>query len=163
MEATALVFLYQEKRMLYQELVEVLKTERNWIISSNAEGLWQASDRKRRIVADIEAVRERILDTLAESGTNHGMTQATFRSSRIIQIVPTAVRKALMPIHNGLLLVKEEITHRARENAQFIEECLTTLNDLIGVFTRDGGENQLYTRHRYVESSKPHACMHREG
>lgn len=160
MDPTALVFLYQEKRRLYQELIEVLRSEKNWIILAKAEGLWQASDRKQRIVADIEAIRERILDTLAESGIGHDMTQADFRSSRIIHIVPAAVRKALMPIHNDLLLVKEEIAQRARENAFFVEECLTTLNDLIGVFTRGGGS--LYDRARHVDYTASHTLVHRE-
>ncbi|MDX9786435.1 MAG: flagellar export chaperone FlgN [Desulfobacterales bacterium] len=162
MDTAALVFLFQEKLMLYHELIEVLKAEREWIVLAETDRLWQASDRKQRIACGIEDIRQRILEALIHAGISHEMKKASFRSAEVIRLVPLAVRIALRPLQNSLILLKEEIQQRTRENVAFVEEYLSTLDDLIGIFTRDNSGGAFYDRSRQVDHTRSRSLMHRE-
>lgn len=162
MDTAALVAMFQEKLILYHELIEVLRAEREWIISAKTDKLWQASARKQQIASCIESVRERILANLTNVGISHEMNKASFQVSEVIRRVPLEKRIDLLPLQNSLLLVKAEIRQRAQENVAFVEEYLSTLDDLIGIFTRDAMSGAYYDRNRNVEQLRSRSLMHRE-
>jgi flagellar biosynthesis/type III secretory pathway chaperone len=160
--ATTLAFLFEEKLSLYRELIEVLKAERKWIVLAKTEQLWQMSDKKQQIVSMIEALRERILETLTTEGIPHDMTVASFRTSRVMALVPVATRKILVHLQNALILAKKEIGQRSRENVAFVEDYLATLDDLIGIFMKGNDGGAFYDRHRHVESNRTRSLLHQE-
>jgi flagellar biosynthesis/type III secretory pathway chaperone len=160
--ASTLSFLFEEKLLLYRELIEVLKMERKWIVSAKTEQLWQVSDKKQQIVSMIEALRERILETLTAADICHDMTVADFRSSRVMALVPVATQKILVHLQSALNLAKEEIRVRSRENVAFVEDHLATLDDLIGIFMQGKDGGTLYDRHRHVDGNRTRSLLHQE-
>jgi flagellar biosynthesis/type III secretory pathway chaperone len=159
---STLAILFEEKRLLYDELISVLKTERKWIVSAKTEQLWQVSGKKQQIVSMIEALRERILETLTADGVFHDMTVATFRPSRVMALVPVETRKSLIQLQHALNLAKEEIRARSRENVAFIEDYLATLDDLLGIFMQKNDGGAFYDRHRHVEHNRTRSLLHQE-
>ncbi|MFH0730480.1 MAG: flagellar export chaperone FlgN [Pseudomonadota bacterium] len=160
--ASTLAFLFEEKLLMYHELIEVLKTERKWIVTAKTEQLWQESDKKQRIVSTIEALRERILETLSAQGVFHDMTVTSFRPSRVMTLVPIETRKSLVHLQSALNLAKEEIQERSRENVAFVEDYLATLDDLIGIFMQKKDGGAFYDRHRHVEHNRTRSLLHQE-
>jgi flagellar biosynthesis/type III secretory pathway chaperone len=159
---STLTVLFEEKLSFYHELIEVLKRERQWIISAKTEQLWQVSSEKQRIVSMIEALRGRILETLTAQGVSHDMTVASFRPSRVMMLVPVISRKALVHLQSALNLAKEEIQLRTRENVAFVEDYLATLDDLVGIFIRKNDGGAQYDRHRHVERNQTRSLYHQE-
>jgi flagellar biosynthesis/type III secretory pathway chaperone len=162
MDTSTLVFLFEEKLMLYRELIEVLKTERKCILSAETDRLWQVSEKKQKIASMIEALRERILQTLSSEGICHDMTAESFRASRVMALIPVLTQKALVHLQSALVLVKEEIRQRARENVAFVEDYLVTLDDLIGIFMKRNDGGTFYNRHRHVDSNRTRSLLHQE-
>jgi flagellar biosynthesis/type III secretory pathway chaperone len=159
---STLTSLFEEKRLLYRELIEVLKMERRSIVSGDTEQLWQVSGKKLQIASMIEALRERILEALTVAGISHGMTVASFRPSGVMALVPVVTRKALVPLQIALNLAKEEIRERTRENVAFVEDYLTTLDDLIAIFMQKNDGGAFYNRGRHVENNKTRSLLHQE-
>jgi hypothetical protein len=161
-QTSTLSFLFEKKLLLYRELIEVLKMERKWIVSVKTEQLWQVSDKKQQIVSRIEAVREKILQTLTSEGIGHEMTVDNFRPSRVIALVPVVTQKVLVRLQSALNLAKEEIRTRSRENVTFVEDYLKTLDDLIGIIMQKKDGGTLYDRHRHVDSNRTRYLLHQE-
>lgn len=164
METSVATFtpLFEEKLLLYRELIEVLKTERNCILSAETDRLWQVSEKKQKIASMIEALRERILQTLSSEGICHDMTVESFRFSRVMGLIPVASQKVLVHLQSSLILVKEEIRQRARENVAFVTDYLATLDDLIGIFMKGNDGGTFYDRQRHVDSKRTRSLLHQE-
>jgi flagellar biosynthesis/type III secretory pathway chaperone len=162
MDTSALVLLFEEKLLLYRELIEVLKTERKCILSAETDRLWQVSEKKQKIASMIEALRERILQTLSSEEICHDMTAESFRSSRVMALIPVSTPKVLVHLQSALILVKEEIRQRARENVAFVEDYLATLDDLIGIFMKGNDGGTFYNRQRHVDSNRTRSLLHQE-
>lgn len=160
--ASTLAFLFEEKLLLYRELIEVLKTERKWIVSAKTERLWDISDKKQKIAANIEALRERVLETLTADGICHDMTVASFGPSRVYELVSPETQKTLIHLQSALVLTKAEIQQRSRENLAFIQDYLATLDDLIGIFMQGNDGGAFYDRHRQVDGNKNRYLLHKE-
>lgn len=155
--------LFQDKLMHYQELIDVLKEERNRIISAEVDHLWQIADRKQEIVSRIETLREQILQVLTTAAIPHEMSVATFQASRVLTLVPEDMRKQLLIRHHALIIAKKEIQARTRENVAFVEESLASLNGLIGLFTQSGNDGMVYNRHRHTDSTRTHSLVHQQA
>lgn len=160
---STLIFLFEEMLALFRELIEVLKSERKWIVTADADQLWQMSDKKLKIISAISSLRERILDTLTSAGVDHLMTPEDFNMSKIISLFPVGNRKALIGLQSILNLKNEEIRQRSRENVSFVGDYLTMLDDLIYLFTRDDMDTSQYGRNRHIESNRNRPLMHREA
>lgn len=160
--SSTLAFLFEEKLSLYRELIEVLKTERKWIVSAKTERLWDISDKKQKIASMIEALRERILETISAEGIRHDMTVASFGLSRVCELVSPVTRKTLVHLQNALVLAKAEIQQRSSENVAFIRDYLATLDDLIGIFMQGNDGGAFYDRHRQVDGNKNRYLLHKE-
>ncbi len=163
METTSLTVLFHEKLARYQNLIEALEYERQYLLSGRSEELWQVSSRKQQIVSEIEALRGRILQELTEAGTSHDLTVPTFQSLRVLSLLPLAQRKPLLKIQEAINRKKEEIQERTRENVSHVEAYLTTLDDLIRIFTRHVDDSVLYDRHCTTGSTRARPLLHREA
>lgn len=163
MDLSGLTMLFQDKLMNYQELIDVLKEERNRIISAEVDHLWQIADRKQQIVSRVEALRADILQILTTAGIFHEMTVATFQASRVLALVPVDVRKELFNRHNALVMARKEIQARTRENVAYVEESLASLNGLIGLFAQSGNDGMVYNRHRHTDTTRTRTLLHQQA
>jgi flagellar biosynthesis/type III secretory pathway chaperone len=52
--------LFQEKLLLYRDLLEVLKQERKRILDTDVDSLWEISRKKQEIAGKIEGLRREV-------------------------------------------------------------------------------------------------------
>jgi hypothetical protein len=162
METASIETLFHEKLMLYRELVETLKEEKERIIHADVDALWRVSQKKQAIAGHIEDIRGRILDALTEQGIDHGMNGLNYQASRVMSLLPPSQRKQLTGVHFSLMALKEEINSISRDNKLYIESYLSMLDDLITILTGSGQLPSTYSNHRKASMAVEARILHRE-
>jgi flagellar biosynthesis/type III secretory pathway chaperone len=125
--------LFYEKLILYQELVECLKQERQFLIKTDMDALWEISDKKQSIVPRIERVREKMLATLSDASIDHGMDVSSFRLATVLSVIPYTDRGRFKKVYMSLVGLESETRQRSRENRLFVQQSLDFLDELIGI------------------------------
>jgi flagellar biosynthesis/type III secretory pathway chaperone len=148
METASIETLFHEKLMLYRELVETLKEEKERIIHADVDALWRVSEKKQAIAGHIEDVRGRILDALTELGISHDMNGLNYQASRVMSLLPLEQKKQLTGAHFSLVALKEEINSISRDNKHYIESYLSMLDDLITILTGRENLSPTYSNNR---------------
>ena len=163
MAIQALENLFHEKILLYQDLVECLKKERDVLHNTDMDGLWEIADEKQSIVARIETVRSKILTALSDVPIDRPTDGVSFDLARVYSLIPRMHRERIKKPYFSLVSLKGEIQRRSRENKLFIEECLSFLDELIAIITDTGKQGAVYDNGR-SSRSKEHAnlLLHRE-
>lgn len=136
--------LLYKKIILYQDLVQVLRKEREHLAKADVDALWEVSAEKQELVVAVEAIRDQVLASLSEISVDHGMKASTFSLSRVVSLVPYPHERALKKAHLTLLGLKAEVRQLSRENKAFIEQSLDFLDEIIGLIARSGDGAQLY-------------------
>jgi hypothetical protein len=155
--------LFHEKILLYQDLVECLKKERDVLTNTEIDGLWEIADEKQSIVARIETVRNKILTALSDVPIDRLGDGVSFDLARVYSLIPRRHRERIKKPYFSLVSLKGEVQRHSRENRQFIEECLSFLDELIGIITDTGKQGAVYDNGR-SSRNKDHAnlLLHRE-
>jgi flagellar biosynthesis/type III secretory pathway chaperone len=162
-EIQTLENLFYEKILLYQELVECLKNEHAVLINTDMDGLWEIADEKQSIVARIKALRIKILTALSEAAIDYRMDADSFDLGRVYSLIPSMHRERLRKPYLSLVGLKDDIQKRSQGNRLFIEECLSFLDELIGIIADTGKQETVYDNGR-PSSNKNQAnlLLHRE-
>lgn len=155
--------LFHEKILLYRDLVECLKKERDVLANTDMDGLWEIADEKQSIVARIETVRNKILTALSGIPMDRLTDGSSFDLARVYSLIPRMHRECIKKPYFSLVSLKGEIQRRSRENKLFIEECLSFLDELIAIITDTGKQGAVYDNGR-SSRNKNHAnlLLHRE-
>lgn len=155
--------LFYKKIMLYQELNECLKEEREHLIKTDMDALWDVSDKKQSILPRIEALRAQILSTLSDASMNHHMDGRPFSLTTVLSVIPHRERERFQKPYLALVNVKAEIEHRSQENKRFVEQSLDFMDELIGILANAGGSNGIYTNNGISPDKGPgNLLLHRE-
>ena len=162
MDAASIETLFHEKLMLYRELVETLKEEKERIAHADVDALWRVSEKKQAIAGHIEDVRGRILDALTGMGIDHGMNGLNYQASRVMSLLPPYQKKQLAGVHFSLMALKEEINSISRDNKHYIESYLSMLDDLVAILTGSGHSPSTYSSHRKAVTASNPRFLHRE-
>ena len=154
---------FHEKILLYQDLVECLKKEHDALINTDMDGLWGIAYEKQSIVASIETLRSKILTALSEAAIDHRTDAVSFDLARVYSLIPRTNRVRFKKPYLSLVSLKGEIQRRSQENRLFIEECLSFLDELIGIIADTGKQDTVYSNSR-SSRHKDHAnlLLHRE-
>ncbi len=154
--------LFNEKIILYRELLECLRQEKKILMEPDVNLLWDISSQKNALAAKIEDVRRRILNTLTDASINHDMNVAAFRVSKILKILPDTVAQNSKKVHVTLVGIKEEIYQLAKESKRFVEGYLGVINDLIGVIANEGKYKPVYGNSPNQVHEKTNLFLHKE-
>lgn len=155
--------LFHEKILLYQDLVECLKKERDVLINTDMDALWEIADEKQSVVSRIEAVRDKILSALSEAAIDHRMDAVSFDLARVYSLIPRMHGERIKRPYLSLVNLKGEIQRRSQENRVFIEECLGFLDELIGIIADTGKQNAAYDNGRSSRhKGQANLLLHRE-
>jgi len=136
--------LFQEKLTLYRKLVEIVKNEKKQIADADVATLWQMSEQKQALVAEIEKTRGKILDAATALAVDHGMVPKTFRSSRFLEMLPVDLRRRLDSVQISLLASKKEIQSVCCDNKQYVESKLAMIDELMTIITGRNSQRQGY-------------------
>jgi len=154
--------LFYEKIMLYRDLVECLRRERDLLIRTDVDALWEVSDSKQSIGAR-GAVRGEILKALSEAAIDHDMDLSSFRLSTVLSLIPSRDRVEFKKPYLSLVSLKSETRQRTQENKLFIEQSLAFLDELITIIANTDKAEPLYDEEGCL-NSKGHKnlLLHRE-
>ena len=125
--------LLKEKLLFYYKLADILKQEKDFILSINVDSLWKVSSKKKNIVGLIEKLREKIICLFDEKQIDHEMSIKTFNLSELIALIPLHGKKKTNIRYLKIKLdsIKQEITLLAKENKNFINEYFCVVDDLV--------------------------------
>jgi flagellar biosynthesis/type III secretory pathway chaperone len=155
--------LFYEKILLYQELAECLEKERNVLINTDMDGLWEIADEKQSIVSRMEALRSKILTALSEAAIDCHMDAVSFDLTRVYSLIPRMHRERFKKPYLSLVGLKDDIQRRSLENRLFIEECLSFLDELIGIIADTGKQDTVYDNGRSSRNkNQANLLLHRE-
>jgi len=154
--------LYQEKIVLYQDLLDALEMERKSIIDIDVDALWKISEQKGRIARKIEKKQQQILEQLEGMPVEDGMDISSLDAQKILDLLPKEIKERLRKVRVTLGTLKEEIRVRLKENKGYVGEYLTVLDEIIGVVTDTGKRNPVYSRGRRAGKPATHLFLHRE-
>ena len=154
--------LYQEKIVLYQDLLDALEMERKSIIDIDVDALWKISEQKGRIARKIEKKQQQILEELEDLPVQYGMDISPSDTQKILEMLPKEIKERLSKVQPTLGTLKEEIRMRLKENKGYIGEYLTVLDEIIGVVADTGKRNPVYNRGRRAGNSATHLFLNRE-
>jgi flagellar biosynthesis/type III secretory pathway chaperone len=155
--------LFYEKILQYQDLVECLKKEHTVLIKTDMDGLWEIADEKQLIVSRIEALRSKILTALSEAAIDYPMDAVSFDLARVYSLIPSTHRERFKKPYLSLVGLKDDIQQRSQENRLFVEECLSFLDELMGIIADTGKQDAVYDNGRSSSNKKQaNLLLHRE-
>jgi hypothetical protein len=146
-----------EKALRYAELVECFKRGRACLTNLEIESLWTVSEEKKRLCAQIEALRSRI--ALAGSAAE-GAT--VYDSHRILDAVPAAERGPVRSILLRIQKLKKEVELMRQENRAFIDDSLDFLDEMISILSGEGGAQMLYNNRSRLRRPESLVTLSRE-
>ena len=154
--------LYQEKIVLYQDLLDALEMERKSIIDIDVDALWKVSEQKSRIARRIEKKQQQILVQLEDLSVRYGMDISPIDAQKIPDLLPREIKDRLKKVKVTLGTLKKEIQVRLKANKGYVGEYLTVLNEIIDVVVDTGKRNPVYNRGRRAGNPATHLLLHRE-
>lgn len=135
--------LFFQKIMLYKDLVGCLEREREVLVRTDMEALWEIADEKQQIAVRIEAMQKKMTLALIEMKLAD-TTVGVLDHARVYRLIPRVERERFRKSHLSLLNLKSDVRKRTEENRFFVEECLDFLDELIGIFTKGGPYEDSY-------------------
>jgi len=126
--------LLQDKLSLYQDLRNVIESEKKYVVEMDVESLWTAVEQKKQLVSAIEQLIETILARFKEQLYQIDMDTGSFQMSKLIDALPLPLRakSELKKIGLSIDACKNEISLMAIENKRYITEYLTVID---GIFS----------------------------
>jgi hypothetical protein len=155
--------LFHEKILLYRDLIEILKREKESIVNIDVDALWKISDKKQRIASNLEGIRRKILDRLTEASLPHDMDTVTFQTGKILSLLPIDMRNRIRQAHVTLVSLENDARKRLEENSAFVGEYLAVLDELIGIVTDTGSPKPVYGKSRCPQRTAANLLVHRKA
>lgn len=146
--------LLNEKILLFQDLVEILKDEKKSIVDIDVDKLWAFSQKKQTIASGIEDIIRKIIEILDEAAIAHHMNVKTFSVSKMIERMGPGETDRLNKLNLSLILIKKRVHSLAGENKKFITEYLGVMDELIGTISTIGDHSSVYENSRFHKRQK---------
>ncbi len=139
-----------EKLMIYHDLLDLFRKERKSIVNADVTALWRFSSEKQAMAENIETIRKDILTILESAFIRHEMTEKTFELESIAGLFGSGEADSLLEHLITINRVKTQIQTAGTANRLFIEEYLSTINDLVNVITCNENKAELYNQSKNV-------------
>ena len=111
--------LFYQKIMLYDDLLNCFKRERESLMNIDMENLWTISEEKEELGLRIKTVRQEIISI---SGLE--ADQKSFNAAYILDTIPDQKRPQFQRLHMAIITLKDEIEVLRKENMNFIDDSL---------------------------------------
>ncbi len=147
--------LFNKKLLLYRDLEQIIRQEREYIAESNIDSLWEISLSKQELVSKIEQIRHNILTILSKASIVHDMDVSSFSLNKIFSLMPAELGEKTKSFRIPLIAIKDKIYNLSGENKEFVEKYLETINELVEIISNAGNPEYVYNCSRYFkENSK---------
>ncbi len=139
-----------EKVILYHDLLTIFRKERKSIINADIQALWTFSSEKLVKAEKIEQLRAEIIQIIDEFNIAHSMSETSFDLALLADLFKggekAALKEHLIPVNR----LKKQIITVGSVNKLFIEEYLSTINEIVSVVTGTDIKNELYNQNRII-------------
>ena len=150
--------LFYQKIMLYNDLLDCLKRERESLLNIDLDSLWTISKEKEHICAKITSLREEII-----AAVNPGIEEKSFNLNQILDVIPVKKRDEFQKLHLTLIKLKSEIEVLRKENMLFIDDSLQFLDEMISIITGETKSKIMYNAKCHVSKSGAPILLSREA
>lgn len=137
-----------EKLMIYHDLLSILRKEKKSIVGGDVTALWKFSSEKHDKAKTIEVIRADIIDILNSADIQHDIVQDTFELESIVNLFTGRALKDLTECLTVVKRVKKQIQAAGKANLLFIEDYLSTINDLVDIVVGANSNTALYNREK---------------
>ena len=149
--------LFYQKIMLYDDLLNCFKRERESLMNIDMENLWTISEEKEELGLRIKTVRQEIISI---SGLE--ADQKSFNAAYILDTIPDQKRPQFQRLHMAIITLKDEIEVLRKENMNFIDDSLRFLDEMIAILTGNGQHKTNYNDKCRLNKSTHAMLLNRE-
>ncbi|MFH2093680.1 MAG: flagellar export chaperone FlgN [Pseudomonadota bacterium] len=152
--------LLNKKLSLYQQMNDLLKQEREFIVNIDVGSLWKSSDQKRQIAEQIQAVKTQILAVLKSRFSIDDLDVKSFSISYLIRTIPVAseLKKRFRQIKVAIDAQKDELKQVAINNKKYVQEYLMVIDDIMSVIV-DNSKQAQYGHTGKMPTTKTSNCL----
>ncbi|MFW6146934.1 MAG: flagellar protein FlgN [Thermodesulfobacteriota bacterium] len=150
--------LFFRKIVLYHDLLEYFRQERESLLHLDLDRLWKIAGEKEELCSEIQALRQEIMGTLHSAPEDK-----PFDIGRIMQMIPADKRDVFQELYLKLARVKGEIELIRKENMVFIDDSLQFLDEIMSIITGETSSNSIYNDKCHVVKSGSRLLLSKEA
>jgi flagellar biosynthesis/type III secretory pathway chaperone len=150
--------LFYQKIMLYNDLLNCFKEERESLVNIDMEKLWAISKEKEELSQRINSTRQEILSLLGLD-----IDLKSFSAAHIFRTIPDTKKPQFQKLNMAIIKLKDEIGVLRRENMNFIDDSLNFLDEMIAILTGDGKQKETYNVKCRLDKTRHTMLLDREA
>ena len=150
--------LLHKKIMLYHDLLECFKEEREYLINVDLDELWSISKKKEELCARIQSIRQEII-----ACTFPGTNRESFYLAQVLELIPKDKRAACHALSLTLTRIKSEIEVLRKENMIYIDDSLQLLDEIMSIISGNATGRIIYNDKCHLCKSGTNTLLSREA
>lgn len=156
--------MLQETLSLYQALLDVLESEKKYIVEMDVAGVWAVTDRKKQLISGLEIIKEKIFDQFKPQLSQMEMDEDSFQVSKAINTLPISlqIKSELQKIILAIKGCKTEISLKAIENRHYVTEYLSVIGDIFSTVVNATDKKQYSHSGRIIAAKDKHHLIDAE-
>lgn len=149
--------LFYQKIMLYNDLLNCFKEERESLVNIDMEKLWAISKEKEELGQRINSTRQEIISLLGLD-----IDLKSFSAAHIFKIIPDTKKPQLQKLTMAIVKLKDEIEVLRSENMNFIDDSLNFLDEMIAILTGNEKQKETYNVNCRLDKTRHTMLLDRE-
>ena len=149
--------LFFKKIMLYNDLLNYFKEEREYLINIDLDKLWKISKEKEKACSEIISIRQEILSVMGSKEDNR-----SFNLNRIMKYIPLKFKTEFQNLYLKILKLKSEIEILRTQNMTVIDDSLNFMDEIITIIAGEAGSRMIYNDKCRLGKSRPNLFLNRE-
>ena len=149
--------LFYQKIMLYNDLLNCFKEERESLVNIDMEKLWAISKEKEELGQRINSTRQEIISLLGLD-----IDLKSFSSAHIFRTIPDTKRPQFQKLTMAIIKLKDEIGVLRSENMNFIDDSLNFLDEMIAILTGNEKQKETYNVKCRLDKTRHTMLLDRE-
>ena len=150
--------LFFKKIMLYHDLFNCFKKEKESLITIDLDNLWTISKEKEEICSKITSLQQEIISII-----NPKIDPKAFNLYQIINMIPEDKRMLFQKDYHALIKLKSEIHAIRKENMTLIDHSLQFLDEMILIITGESTSSIMYNDKCHLSQPGTNVLLSREA
>ena len=148
MAQDSIIDLLESKEALYLELLATLEEESQSLGSIELSDLWAFTEEKSRLSMEIETLRESIVKA-ASARLSMDPAAATIHLRDLPRLFPEEEPRITRSVET-IIFIKGKIKKLAETSVAFVEDYLSTVEEIIQMLTASSSKTRVYGVDRYL-------------
>jgi hypothetical protein len=149
--------LLHKKIVLYHDLLQCFKQERESLMNIDLDELWRTSKKKEELCTMIQSARHEIL-----ACTCPRIDQEAFNLTQVLDFIPRDKRATCHTLFLTLTRIKSEIEVLRKENMIYIDDSIQLLDEIMSIITGNITGRMVYNEKCHLSKSSANTFLSRE-